>query len=853
MDDKQAYLRREIDRILQQWSARTAAIGACVFLCLSVLDFYSVPEHAARFLGYRVVVTAFLAAVAVAVRRVQQRAVIHLMIFLGVLAPAVALEAMILDFGGHHSPYMIGLILVAVLAAGLIPSGALFAALNAGAIFVVYLVPILLWDHVTDPEFFAVRSALFFCVLAAGVLVRWFHQRHLVGQISLQHDLIQNRERLELEIAQRAQSNTELRESREMLTSVTAAVMDAIVMTDPEGIIRYWNPAATSIFGYTVGEAVGHNALTSLIAPEQAGTLQADYRAWQATGTSSLLNRRFVSRGLRKNGASFPMEIAIAAVTRADRLWACALLTDITERERNEERLSLFAAAVEAAAEGIFILDLEGRIVYCNTAAGEQFGCNAAELIGRDGSRLYRDPAIFTATILPTLRHSGRWSGEVSGVGRGDRATQLWLAASLVRDAKGAPVSIVGLTRDLADQKKLEAEHVRTQMLESVGVLAGGLAHDFNNLLTIILGNLDLARLFAGSNPDAAEALDHASVAAMRAGDLTRQLITFSKGGQPVKRVGSLGRMLRETVVFAASGSNIACEFEVAEHLPPVDFDEGQMRQVIYNFVQNAREAMPGGGTLKVGACAVQLAHGEIAALPAGSYLRLEFTDRGTGIAREHLNRIFDPYFSTKEMSTVKGRGLGLAVSYSIVRNHGGAITASSLIGEGTTLSVYLPEATRVAQDEDEDEDGSARADAPPADASEMEPERLPDTPPRGRVLIMDDEPLVLEMAGAAVRRLGYAATLSRSGAEAIVQYQIGLDSGRRFDAVILDLTVPGGKGGPETLARLLQIDPGVRAALSSGYTDHPAVTDWAGAGFAAFIAKPYSLKTLEEALSTLV
>ena len=413
---------------------------------------------------------------------------------------------------------------------------------------------------------------------------------------------------------------------------------------------------------------------------------------------------------------------------------------------------------------------------------------------------------------------------------------------------------MIGLTRDLADQKKLEEEHVRTQKLESVGVLAGGLAHDFNNLLTIILGNLDLVRLFAGSNPDVAEALDHAGEAALRAGDLTRQLITFSKGGQPVKRVGNIARMLRETVQFAASGSNIACELAISENLPPVDFDEGQMRQVIHNFVQNAREAMPGGGTLKVGARAIQLARGEIAALPAGGYLRLEFTDHGTGIAQEHLNRIFDPYFSTKEMGAVKGRGLGLAVSYSIVYNHGGAITAVSVIGEGTTITVYLPEATRAVEDDDEvDEPEPERSAAEPAVSWNREPERVPDLPQRGRVLIMDDEPLVLEMAGAAVRRLGYAAILSRSGAEAIVQYQIGLDSGKRFDAVILDLTVPGGIGGPETLARLRQIDPGVRAALSSGYAAHPAVTDWAGSGFAAFIAKPYSLKAFEELLAALV
>ena len=194
-------------------------------------------------------------------------------------------------------------------------------------------------------------------------------------------------------------------------------------------------------------------------------------------------------------------------------------------------------------------------------------------------------------------------------------------------------------------------------------------------------------------------------------------------------------------------------------------------------------------------------------------------------------------------MSTVKGRGLGLAVSYSIVHNHGGAITAESLIGKGTTIAVYLPQTARAAEPDDEDDEDD---EEPPEHGSrcrrarrQEETEGIPRFAPRGRVLIMDDEPLVLEMAGAAVRRLGYAATLTRSGAEAIVQYQIGLDSGRRFDAVILDLTVPGGIGGPETLARLRQSDPGVRAALSSGYTDHPAVTDWAGSGFAAFIAKP--------------
>jgi nitrogen-specific signal transduction histidine kinase len=424
---------------------------------------------------------------------------------------------------------------------------------------------------------------------------------------------------------------------------------------------------------------------------------------------------------------------------------------------------------------------------------------------------------------------------------------------------------MVGITKDLTGQRRIEEERIRAQKLESIGVLAGGLAHDFNNLLTIVLGNLDLARLFIGANPDAAEALDHASEAALRAGDLTRQLITFSKGGRPVKRVGSIARTVRETVAFAAAGSGVSCAYELPEELPAVEFDEGQMRQVFHNLVQNAREAMPDGGTLRVSACALELAGGEVLGLAAGRYLRLDFRDSGSGIDSENLALIFDPYFSTKEMDAVKGRGLGLAVSFSIVRNHGGTMTADSAPAAGTTIAVFLPESTRAPEDE-ADADDAGRGDGGGGAGVEPEPsttsavpasgpelERPPDGPVRGRVLVMDDEPLVLEMSGAFLRRLGYAPTLARSGAEAIVQYQIGLDAGRRFNAVILDLTVAGGSGGPETLARLREIDPAVRAALSSGHHDHPAVADWAGAGFAAFIAKPYSIKAFEEALARLL
>ena len=853
MEEKQACIRRELDRTLQEWSASTAFVGAGIFLLLSPLDFYADPPHAAHFLVYRLGVAALLVWCGWFLRRPRRRGTTYAVVFLCVLASAAALEAMILDSGGHRSPYLIGMILLAFTVLGLIPLGARFASLLAVTILAIYLGPIFAWDTISERQSFAVATVLFGAILATGVLIRWFHLRRLEHEISLRYDLTQSRERLEEEIARRARSDVKLCESQEFLSSIAAAAPDAIVMIDPEGVIRYWNPAAAGIFGYTAEEAVGRGPFTFLAAPEEAGTLVADHRAVLSAGAGPHAGKHFVTRGLRKGGETFPMELAMSTVTRAGRSWTCALLRDITERTRSEERLQLFAAAVEAAAESIFILDLEGRVIFCNTAGAAQTGQAAAEIVGRNIRQMYFDPSYHDDTIVPALMRTGRWVGEIAGTDRNGQPHMVWLSASLVRDPGGRPIAMVGMTKDLSAQKRLEEERIKAQKLESIGVLAGGLAHDFNNLLTIILGNLDLARIFSGSNPDAAEALNNATEAALRAGDLTRQLITFSKGGQPVKRVGSIARTVRDTVAFAAAGSGVSCAFDLPEDLPATEFDEGQLRQVIHNLVQNAREAMPGGGSLRVSGRAVRVEQNEVPGLAPGGYLRIAFSDSGSGIDRAHLSRIFDPYFSTKEMDSAKGRGLGLAVSFSIVRNHGGTITVDSVTGQGATVSIYLPEMALPAAQQQAGEPVPPDERGSPAAVPEPQPERLPEIPLKGRVLVMDDEPLVLDMAGAFLLRLGYAPTLCGSGAEAVVEYQIGLESGRRFDGVILDLTVAGGPGGLETLARLRQIDPAVRAALSSGYVDHPAVAGWADAGFAAFIAKPYSLKAFEEALANLV
>jgi PAS domain S-box-containing protein len=735
--EKQDYIRQELDRATREWAMRAALLGAALFLALSALDFAFVPERSWRFLCYRIVAAGGLAAVAALLKRSQRPRRVNLLVLAGTLVGAVALEAMILDFGGHHSPYFIGMILLAVMALGLIPLGAGFASLVAGAIFAVYVLPILALDRLVEHQYFTVEAVLFLCILAGCVLNRRLTWEHFVGEVSLRHELLTHQAQLEAEVAQRQATERELREENE-------------------------------------------------------------------------------------------------------------------QRRRGEDRLRLFATAVEGAAEGISILDPGGRIIYFNPAGAAQTGVPAGELSGRDIRELLAHPEVVDEVIQPALLKSGRWAGEVVGSPRGSRPRPLWLAVSLIRGEGGAPVAMLGISKDLTAQRQLEDHHIKTQKLESVGVLAGGLAHDFNNLLTIILGNIDLARLFAGENADVAEALDHAAEASLRAGDLTRQLITFSKGGQPVKRVADIKRLVQETVSFAASGSNIICELTIPDGLPLVEFDEGQMRQVVHNLVQNAREAMPAGGTVAVRGQEVFLLAQEIPPLPAGRYVRFDFMDRGTGIDPENLHQIFDPYFSTKEMSTAKGRGLGLAVTYSIIRSHGGAITVDSSPGAGTTFSLFLPASEEGA--EEDEEAPRPKAERPAAAHAPAERHAADDEsqPSRGRVLVMDDEELVLEMAGAALRKMGYRVELCRAGAETIVRYQIALDAGKPFDAVILDLTIPGGMGGLETIRRLRDIDPRVSAAISSGYTNDPIATEYRAVGFKAFIAKPYSIKALEELLEGL-
>ncbi|MDA8163868.1 MAG: ABC transporter substrate binding protein [Desulfobacteraceae bacterium] len=493
-------------------------------------------------------------------------------------------------------------------------------------------------------------------------------------------------------------------------------------------------------------------------------------------------------------------------------------------RESEEKHRSL----VERATDGIFIL--QGNVFkYVNPALAELLGSTRDELLGLPVDR------ILPPELCEALRD--RYQRQVAGETAGSKyEIQLTRKGGDTIDAEfnaglvpyeGKPASLV-FVRDIRERKQLEEERAKVGKLESIGILAGGIAHDFNNLLTGVLGNVSFARFLVEAGSKAEGLLANAEKISLRARELSNRLITFAEGGEPVKTRVDLPELLPEAVDFALSGSSIASGLSLAPGLRPVEADPAQLRQLIGILVQNSREAMPDGGQIEIAAENVAIPPG--GQLNPGRYVRLAVTDHGRGIAPEHLPRIFDPYFSTKEMGPKKGTGLGLAIAYSIVRRHGGHIEVQSEMNRGTTVIIHLPAGRRA-----EIQSLADLAESRPGEGK--------------KVLLLEDEPAVREIAGDILQFLGYKVESAATGEQALSLYRRAMRNGRPFDAVVLDLTVRGGLGGAATMEELRRADPGVRAVVASGFANEPVLADYRLYGFKAAITKPYQLQELNDAL----
>ena len=390
-----------------------------------------------------------------------------------------------------------------------------------------------------------------------------------------------------------------------------------------------------------------------------------------------------------------------------------------------------------------------------------------------------------------------------------------------IKDENGKIIGVVLVFRDVSEKRRIEQELMKADKLNSLGILAGGIAHDFNNILTAILGNIILAKEFTRPGEKIYERLIEAEKASLRAKDLAQQLLTFSSGGAPIKKTMFISELLKESALFALSGSNVQCEFSISNNLWAVEIDEGQINQAINNLIINAIQSMPEGGRIKLTAENVTVSEGE----KKGRYVKISIVDQGIGIPKEHLPKIFEPYFTTKQ----KGSGLGLAIVYSIIKKHDGYIEVETELGVGTTFKVYLPASLKNVF------------------MRKGLKEKIQTG--KGKILVMDDEELVRKVIGEMLVFLGYEVEFAKEGIEAIELYKKAKAQGQPFDAIIMDLTIPIGMGGKETINKLLEIDPTVKAIVSSGYSTDPVMTEFTKYGFKGFIIKPFKIKELGEVL----
>ncbi len=618
-------------------------------------------------------------------------------------------------------------------------------------------------------------------------------------------------------------------EALRLFKFAVAASTDAIGMSTADGRHYYQNIAFDRMFG-EIGE-------------DPPSTLYIDQAVGKEVFQTIMAGKLWVGE-VKMHGVDNKMlDIFLRAYPVKDRDGKVVNLvgvhTDITEWKQAERNLATekerLAVTLRSIGDGVITTDTSRNVILLNKVAENLTGWGSEEAVGLPLEKVL--PTIngqtrekYENSVTQITNSSSKIAGLVNTVlvAKDGRERSIAACESPILNIQGNVIGVVIVFRDITEQIKTERELLKVTKLESIGVLAGGIAHDFNNILAAILGNINLALFDTDLKDKTLHLLREAEKASLRAQDLTQQLLTFAKGGEPVKEVSSLESVIKDSADFILYGEKVACRYDFQEDLWMVDIDKGQISQVIQNIVLNASHAMPEGGIVTI-ACE-NLASVGRDVLPYakdGKFVKISIQDNGIGIPENVVGKIFDPYFSTKH----GGSGLGLSITQSIINKHSGHIVVESSPGLGSTFSLFVP---AIEETKPQMQESLKKTEASS----------------QGKILVMDDEEMVRSMVKEMLVRLGHEVVLSSNGEETLTSYQESMNSGNPFDLVIMDLTIPGGMGGKEAVQELLNIDPSAKVIVSSGYSNDPIMANFKEYGFCSAIGKPYKLQELSKVIS---
>ncbi len=636
-----------------------------------------------------------------------------------------------------------------------------------------------------------------------------------------------------MDITGRIRAEETLRKSEEKYRDLFENANDLIQSVGADGSILYVNRAWCDTLGYHEDEIPGLS-IFDIIHPE-CDDCNVEFKSivyGERTG-------RIVTQFVTKDGRTIIVEGNVNTIYEKGKFAGTrGIFRDITESKKSEELIASererLAVTLRSIGDGVITTDTKGKVILVNKVAEKLTGWKQNEAEGKPLAEVFH--IINEATRMRCDNPvgnvlKGRKVTDIAGhsvlIGRDGSERIVTDSIAPIIDKNSTVIGYVLVFHDITLRQKMENDLLKKEKLESLGIIAGGIAHDFNNLLNGIMGNIDLALTKIAPGDEVYRRLSQAEKATLRARDLTSRLLTFSKGGAPIRKAASIRELIKDTADFVLGGTNIKSEFSLPEDLWYAEIDEGQISQVINNLVMNAVQAMPEGGPIRICAENAVIGPSEMPLQIEGNFVKITIKDSGTGIPKENLNRIFEPYFTTKQ----SGNGLGLATTYSIVKSHSGHIEVESDEGKGTVFSIYLPALTG------------------PVEIKKNIAEDIPSGTGKGKILLMDDEELIRDTVGTMLGRIGYSVECALDGRQALQLYRKAKESGKPFDAVILDLTIPGGMGGKDAIRELLAFDPGVKAIVSSGYSSDPIMANYRQYGFSGVVAKPYKMNDLNKVL----